>query len=293
MTIIRASKLVRALAYLTLTLVTISQPAHALYAVPSLYVATELCLGCGASPAPDNQVFSDNVKFKAATDVLSHSSSAGARQDFVDSFAQATYGALHAYADASFTPGFPLVGGDSGVRDAKATAGWEDVLQPSKLPITSDLTYHYHLVADGYHTQGFNDVATATISLQIIGANLGSFVDAREDSRGFDGGKNVDLEGSFLIPARYATDQYQIIALLKTEARVFDCLTCVAYANANYSNTMRMEIDSITPGGNTIAASGYDLSTPLPLPVPELPTSILMVWGVACMCFAVRGRSAG
>lgn len=291
MTIIRASKL----AYLTLTLATLSQPAHALFGAytPSLYVSTDLCVGCGPSPYyPGNQPFSDEVEFKAASDVLSHSSSTGAGQDFADSFAQATYGALHAYADASFTPGFPLVAGDSGVRYAKTSAAWIDFLQPSKQPIAKDLTYHYHLVADGNHTQGFVD-ATATISLRVSPTEVGESVDVQAASNGFDYGRNVDLEGSFTIPSAYATQEYQITAFLRTEAMVFDCLTCVAYAQVDYSNTMRMEIDSVTPGGNTIAASGYDLATPLPLPVPELPTSILMVWGVVCMGFAVRGRSAG
>jgi hypothetical protein len=231
-----------------------------------------------------------NPNAKAGDQVGFTLTEVGGDLSYADANALATFGQLHAYADAHRTYNSTLYGTPYGLGDAQATAEtlFVDYILPSASSPIGYSSFMLTLGIAGSHSATAGGPAGPDIATGWV------HWDIRDNSTGnvyANGSWNsTDLAPSALlsIPVVGAVngDLMRLEVDLSASAYVMsDWPDAYRTGVADYSHTVNVNFDAVTSsGGNTVGVSGYDYASA----VPEPSTCALLLAGLGIL--TVRGR---
>jgi hypothetical protein len=236
-----------------------------------------------ANPGPTSASDSQSSTTDPALISLSHDTDVSGLS-FAGSFAQASYGALHAYAEAfdSVSPGGVY---ELGEAQATADASYAEFFSAPLVDKADALTIAINGVTSPQPQFGPGPSAVVIWRLEDITARDNIF------TGGWALGDPLSVFNvPYVIPAGHETRLYVDLFVFAYDGS----LSKPGVVYADYKDTVQTYIDSTDGGGPVIGLSGHDYSSPtLDGGVPEPAAWALMILGFGALGGLARQRRAG
>ena len=247
------------------------------------------CTTCGGQNADDDiphAVLGDVATFTPLGNI-------GGDGSYADANATATFGYLHAYADAHRTYNNILNGVPYGLGDAQASAEarFIDYILPGGSSPVGYASYVLTLAITGSHSSQDSSYPDAVTALGSVNWDIRDNVTGAVYAHG--GWNSTDLipQTVLTIPVMntVATDLMRLEVDLSAGAYVMSTNSNPAdlTAVADYSHTLVASLSGVTPGASTVGASGYDYSAAVPEP------GTVLLWLPAIAMVVLRGLRRG
>ena len=199
----------------------------------------------------------------------------------------AAFGTLKAYAQSAVPAGVT----QSRNTQSRGAVTMYDVLTASNGNGAATTTYHFTVTVNGSLSApqgsftGIYPLSTgnvfASFSVSPVCFACGNVV--ANWSSGSGQAASTVYAGTFTVPTGV---QMQLSAGLDTSSYINTQPFQTAFAEASYGNTMHLHIDAVTPGANTVGASGFNYASA----VPEPSSALLLLAGVAGLA-GLAGRA--
>ena len=203
---------------------------------------------------------------------------------------RAAFGTLGAYAQSDV----PTSVNDFHNTQSRGASSLSDVILASNASGAPTETYQYTIVIHGslsapvgvfgVFPYGFAYVSTGFSTSPINCPGCSSGVIANWTAQSGQTSSTV-LQGSFSVPIGVI---FQVRASLDTNSYLNTFANQSAFAEANYDGGMHVYIDALTPGANTVGASGFNYASA----VPEPAVPALMLAGLLALALRRRGVAA-
>jgi hypothetical protein len=226
----------------------------------------------------------------AASSIVKSLTDTGSDLSYADGRVNVGFGGLHSYADAHETS----LAGHAPQSDAESE--FIDYIKPWDSSPVGYTAYTLTLALSGSHspTSGYGAFPGYSALGQVI-------YDIRDNRTGdvFTSGTydttdatppNFTISAGVSIPAPEATDDIRIDVTLSAYTYVNNGNPAYQTAVADYSDTLVVHLDALTPGASTLGASGYDYATVASVPEPS--TWLMLFAGVAALGIKRRAGSA-
>jgi len=202
---------------------------------------------------------------------------------------RAAFGTLGAFAQSSV----PTSANEFLNTQSRGASSLSDVITASNASGAPTETYHYTVAINGSLSAPVGPYGTYPYGLAYVFAGFStsplncygcSGVVANWTAQSGQASSTV-LSGSFSVPLGVS---FQLRASLDVSSYLNTFAGQSAFAQADYGNAMHITIDALTPGANTVGASGYDYASA----VPEPAAPVLMLTGLVALALRRRGLIA-
>jgi len=202
----------------------------------------------------------------------------------------AALGTLRAFATTS-NPGTSAMGRNT---QSQAIADMSDVIAVTNSLGAASNTYHYTVVVNGSLSPAVGSVGefplaaghvivdfnTSPFACPAAGCGDAGVIHNWDSGSGDPKGSSIVYGGNFTLNVGAS---FQMRATLEAESGVNALAFQSAVGTADYGSTVHIYIDAVTPGANTVGASGFNYASAVPEPASA--------WLAICGVLALASRS--
>ena len=244
----------------------------------------------GAAFSPGFYFSQSVMPANATSSVVRSVSDTGSDGSYADGNVAVFFGNLHSYSDAH------EVNTGGGAPQSHASSEFIDYIEPWASSPVGFTFYNLTLTISGSHspTNGFGPypgyTAQGSLRYDIRDNQTGDVFASGYYDTNDSTPPSFTVSAGITVPKSEQTDDIRIDISLDTYAYVSNLNPAYQTAVADYSHTLVVHLDAVTPGASTLGASGFDYATVASVPEPS--TWLTLIAGIAVLGISRRGSAA-